>query len=44
MGFNSKSSFMKIQLAEEKGVVHLECGALMLFHHLYSAAGLKEGL
>lgn len=44
MGFNSKSSFTKNQLAEEKGVLHLECGVLIHFHHLFATTGLKEGL
>lgn len=44
MGFNSKSSFKKNQLAEEKGILRLESRALIHLRHLLPTGGLKEGL
>lgn len=35
---------MKNQLAEGKGILHLECGVLIHFHHVFSTAALKGGL
>lgn len=44
MGFNSKNGFKKNQLAEEKGILHLERRALIHLHHLLPTSGMKEGL